>query len=153
MDVIGRGFIAGFLATLILSVALDPIAMIARMMGVPTPAFGWLLHFIVGSLIWGAGFALVRPMLRGPSWVRGIEFGLVAWLIVMATVLAACARGSLHLGSGLAGPLAVLTIHLVYGALLGGIYGLLIPEDEAEEAEHLPEHAVEGEKHMKPLAH
>lgn len=151
MDVIGRGFIAGFLATLILSVALDPIATLARMVDAPPPAFGWLLHFVVGSLIWGAGFALVRPMLRGPFWMRGIEFGVVAWLIVMATVLAASARGMLHLGSGLTGPLAVLTVHLVYGALLGGIYGLLMPEDETAD-DHLGEHANDGE-HMKPLAH
>jgi hypothetical protein len=125
MDKIGRGIIAGFLATIALSAMLDPIAMVVRSAGILSPTLGWLLHFLVGTLVWGAGFALVHDWLRGPSWVRGIVFGIGAWLLVVITVVAMGRLGLFGLNLGFATPLAMLAIHVVFGALLGGIYDLL----------------------------
>jgi Family of unknown function (DUF6789) len=133
MDKIGRGIIAGFLATIALSAMLDPIAMLVRSAGILSPTLGWLLHFLVGTLVWGAGFALVHDWLRGPSWLRGILFGVGAWLLVVITVVAMRRFGLFGFDLGFATPLAMLAIHVVFGALLGGIYDLLgsSPESKA----------------------
>jgi hypothetical protein len=87
MDIVGRGIIAGFLATLALSAVLDPMMTAARMADVLPPTFGWVLHFFVGSFIWGAGFALLQPLVRGPYWLRGLAFGVIAWLLVMVVAM------------------------------------------------------------------
>jgi hypothetical protein len=130
MDALGRGIIAGFLATLVLSVALDPLATLARGADVLPPTFGWLLHFFVGSFIWGGAFALLHPYLRGPLWVRGICFGLAAWLVVMLAVMPLTRAGLFGWALGFVTPIAMLVVHLSYGALLGVIFGLLEPEEE-----------------------
>jgi uncharacterized membrane protein YagU involved in acid resistance len=141
MDVIGRGIIAGFLATLALSAVFDPIATLARMADVLPPTFAWVLHFTVGSLIWGAGFAVAHDHMRGPSWARGLLFGIGAWLVVMLTVMPLTRGGFFGLALGLATPVAMLLMHLIYGAALGGIYGLLLPKDAAEDRHGEADHA------------
>jgi hypothetical protein len=132
MDKIGRGIIAGFLATIALSAMLDPIAMLVRTTGILSPTLGWLLHFLVGTLVWGAGFALVHDWLRGPSWLRGILFGIAAWLLVVITVVAMRRFGLFGVEFGLVTPAAMLAIHVVFGALLGGIYDLLGSSSESQ---------------------
>ena len=131
MDKIGKGIVAGFLATFVLSVLLDPMAMVARTAGVLSPTLGWTLHFLIGSVIWGAGFALVHDLLRGPSWLRGIAFGIVSWIVLVAAILPLTRGGLFGVEIGLAASIAMLLVHMIYGTVLGGIYGALIaPEDE-----------------------
>ena len=154
MDGIGRGVIAGFLATLLLSAIFDPMATLARMADVLPPTFAWALHFTVGSLIWGAGFALVHGHMRGPSWLRGLLFGLAAWFAVMLTVMPFTRGGFFGLGLGLAAPGVMLLIHLVYGTVLGAIYGLLLPEAPGRRrggTRHGPHHAARH-NHFRPVA-
>jgi hypothetical protein len=67
---ISAGLVAGFMATVALSVLmlaknmigvmpeLDVIAMLSQTMGAPA-AMGWLGHFIIGTLAWGGGFAIL----------------------------------------------------------------------------------------------
>jgi len=131
MDKIGKGIVAGFLATFVLSVLLDPMAMVARTAGVLSPTLGWTLHFLIGSVIWGAGFALLHDLLRGPSWLRGIAFGIVSWIVVVLVILPLTRLGLFGVEIGLAASVAMLLVHMIYGTVLGGIYGALIaPEDE-----------------------
>ncbi|HEX2215367.1 MAG TPA: DUF6789 family protein [Xanthobacteraceae bacterium] len=137
MDVIGRGIIAGFLATLLLSGVFDPVATVARTADVLPPMFGWLLHLLVGSLIWGVAFALVHPLLRGPFWLRGVLFGIGTWLLVMVAVMPLTRGGLFGLALGVGSPAVMLVIHLVYGALLGAIFGVLQPPSQ-NGREHLP---------------
>lgn len=146
MDVIGRGIIAGFLATLALSAVLDPMATLARATGVLPPTFGWALHFLVGSLIWGAGFSLLHSFLPGPLWLRGIVFGFVAWMIMMLAVMPLTRGGLFGLALGLTAPAVMLAVHLIYGALLAGIYGLLDPGTDAKSA-------PDEHEHLHPLPH
>jgi hypothetical protein len=127
MDVIGRGIIAGFLATVALSAIFDPMTTVARTAGVLPPSFGLLLHFLVGSVIWGVGFSLAYPFLYGASWMRGLLFGTGAWLLVMLTVMPLTRGGWFGLALGAATPAVMFIVHLVHGALLGGIYGMLDP--------------------------
>jgi hypothetical protein len=154
MDKIGRGIIAGFLATIALSAMLDPIAMLVRTAGILSPTLGWLLHFLVGTLVWGAGFALVQGWLRGPSWLRGIEFGVGAWLLVVITVIVMRRFGLFGIDLGFATPLAMLAIHVVFGALLGGIYDLLgsSPEPQTpQRARERPRNGLPPDETLHPL--
>ncbi len=136
MDRIGRGVIAGFLATLILSAAVDPMTTVARTADVLSTTFGWMLHFVVGSLVWGASFALLERRLFGPLWLRGLVFGFLAWLVVMLTVMPLTRGDWFGLALGVATPVTMLAIHLIYGAMLGAFYSLLDPE--APEHERRP---------------
>ncbi len=88
--------IAGFFATIALSILmilksmlglmphLNVIHMLARMahgyMGMPaTPALGWVLHFFIGSIVWGLAFAFLFSRLPGASAViKGLVFGVLA---------------------------------------------------------------------------
>lgn len=129
MDRLGRGLIAGFLATLVLSMAVDPLTTLARHAGVLMPAVGWVLHFTIGTLVWGGTFALVHAHLPGPSWLRGLIFGLAAWLFVMVAVLPMTHAGLFGWAFGWKAPASMLFVHLVYGALLALIYDFLGTED------------------------
>lgn len=125
MDVLGRGIIAGFLATLVLSALLDPMTTVARTADVLPPTFGWLLHFFVGSFIWGATFAGVHTWIRGPFWLRGIFFGAAAWLFVMLAIMPLTRAGFFGLQLGVVAPVVMLIVHLLYGALLGFFFSAL----------------------------
>jgi hypothetical protein len=131
MDTIGRGIIAGFVATLILSVLLDPLATLARSAGVlVSPAASWMLHFVVGTLVWGTGFALLHDHMRGPPWLRGVIFGFGAWILVMLSAIPLARAGLFGFELGFAPPLVMLLANLIFGGLLGALYGLLDPEQE-----------------------
>lgn len=138
MDKLGRGIIAGFLATIVLSAMLDPIAMVVRSADLLSPSLGWLLHFLVGTLVWGAGFALVHDVLRGPSWLRGVIFGAGAWLAVIVAVTLMRGVGLFVIDLGVATPAAMLAVNMVFGAILGVIYDL-IGTDPAEKVATLHE--------------
>jgi uncharacterized membrane protein YagU involved in acid resistance len=134
---IGRGIAAGFVATFVLSAMmlmkrsmglmpeLDPIAMITAMAGASSPSVGWIAHFVIGSIFWGVGFVIVSPYLPGPYWLRGTIFAAGAWLMMMLVVMPMAGAGSFGLGLGMMAPAVTLVMHVVFGLVLGGIYGLL----------------------------
>ena len=126
MDLIGRGIIAGFAATLLLSAFVEPIAVLARVVGAPT--LGGLLHLLLGGGVWGAGVALLRPSLPGASWFRGVVFATTSWLIIAS--LAAPFEGADLFRLGFGSWWATLLLHALYGAALGGIYDMLMPEGD-----------------------
>jgi hypothetical protein len=135
--VIGRGIIAGFVATVVLSAMmlmkqsmglmpeLNPIAMITAMAGMGSPVIGWTGHFIIGSILWGIGFAILSPYLPGPYWLRGTIFGVGAWLMMMIAVMPMAGAGLFGVGLGMMAPVATLVLHVVFGLVLGGVFGLL----------------------------
>ena len=86
------------------------------------PAVGWLIHFVVGSL-WAivyAGVMLVR--LPGPPLARGLLYGFVVFLLAQSLLMPLVGAGFFSRGdpSTLAGGLLG---HLVYGGVLGWVYG------------------------------
>ncbi len=96
---------------------------------------------LVTGLIWAVIYgAYAEPMLNGSGWRKGITFSLVAWLLSIIVFLP-IAGGGLF-GSELnAGPLPVLgnlILHLIFGAVLGGVYGIAfeigLDDTEAERA-------------------
>lgn len=96
---------------------------------------------LVTGLIWALIYgAFAEPMLNGSGWRKGITFSLAAWLLSIVVFLPITGGGLL--GSDLeAGPLPVLgnlVLHLIYGAVLGGVYGIAfdagLDDTEAERA-------------------
>jgi hypothetical protein len=134
---IGRGIVAGFVATVVLSAMmvmkqsmglmpeLNPIAMISSMAGLTSPIVGWIGHFVIGTVFWGAGFAILGPYLPGPYWLRGIVFAIGAWLLMMILVMPMAGAGLFGVALGMMTPVATLLLHIVFGLVLGGVYGLL----------------------------
>ncbi len=134
---IGRGIIAGLAATVVLSAMmlakqsmglmpqLDPIDMIMSMAGASSPAVGWVGHFVIGTVLWGVGFAIASPYLPGPYWLRGAAFAIGAWLMMMLVLMPAAGAGVFGLALGVMVPAMALLLHMVFGAVLGGVYGLL----------------------------
>jgi hypothetical protein len=138
MKNISAGLIAGFVATVVLSAMmvikgmmgvmpeLDVAAMIGIMMGAPV-AIGWIIHFMIGTIAWGGGFALLYDNIPGGSAVgKGIVFGVAAWLGMMLAVMPMAGAGLFGMNLGIMAPIMTLLLHIVFGAVLGGVYGMLL---------------------------
>jgi hypothetical protein len=132
-DRIGNGIVAGFIATLVMSALHEPVVLLTAAAGMDAPATGWLFHFFVGTLLWGGLFGIVHDYLFGPSWLRGITFAAVAWLIVMLGLMPAAGMGLFALDIDIMMPTVIALFHLLYGVLLGVVYGKLVDTDEARE--------------------
>lgn len=137
MNNIGKGLIAGFLATVVLSALmlmksamglmpeLDVVAMLGAMMGTG-PAMGWLGHFMIGTVAWGGLFGLIEPNLPGGSyWLKGIVLGVGAWLLMMVAVMPMAGAGLFGMNLGMVAPVMTLMLHVIFGAVLGSTYGAL----------------------------
>lgn len=133
------GIIAGFVATVALSVMMamkqqmkimpqmDMIGMIGGMMG-GSRTMGWLVHFIVGSIIYGLAYAWVfAPLWPGAYWLSGLVLGAVGWLIAGLTMMPMAHNGLFGVKLGAPVPWASLMMHLIFGVVLGAIYGVLAP--------------------------
>ncbi|MDT8320782.1 MAG: hypothetical protein RQ826_09695 [Xanthomonadales bacterium] len=137
------GLLASFIATVALSVlmliksaagmlpAVNAIAMLAKLgnqyLGLPaTPVSGWILHFLIGTVLWGLLFAATRPMLPGGGDVsKGIVFSVIAWVLMMLIPMPLAGAGWFGLNIGIAAPVATLVLHIIFGAVLGGVYARL----------------------------
>ena len=129
-----RGILAGFVATLVLSALmvmkvktglmpdLNVIAMLGHMMGSDMVA-GWAAHFMIGSLVWGLSFAFFFDKLPGGSaWLKGIVFGMAAWLMMMLAVMPMAGAGIFGSHFGMMAPIMTLMLHAVFGAVMGAVY-------------------------------
>lgn len=137
MSLVLKGLVAGFAATLVLSALmvgkqmmgimpeLDMASMITAMLGLPSVAFGWLMHFMIGTVAWGVGYAVLRPHLPGgPIW-SGVLFGVAAWLMMMIAVMPMAGAGLFGLGMGIMAPIVTLMLHAIFGAVLGAVFQAL----------------------------
>ena len=138
-DRIGNGVVAGFIATLALSVLHEPVMIVAEAVGADAPFTGWLFHFFVGTLLWGGLFGFAHDYLPGPSWARGGLFALGAAAIVLVGIAPFAGAGLFGLELGVAAPAIVTLFHLAYGGILGAVYGKLVDTEEARR--HLTDHA------------
>jgi uncharacterized membrane protein YagU involved in acid resistance len=94
--------------------------MLSSMMG-GVLALGWMAHFLIGAILAliYAGFFAER--LSGPGLVRGTTYSLLPWLMAQLAVMPMMGMG-LFSGSVLLAAGSLLG-HLVYGAVLGFVYG------------------------------
>lgn len=133
-----KGMVAGLAATVVLAAImllkanmgimpqLDVIKMLSTMVDGGNPAVGWAVHFLIGAVLWGLLFAAIsRPGLEG-YWWRGVLFGVGAWFLMMVIVMPMAGAGVFGLNLGMMAPVMTLILHLIYGAVLGGVYGALL---------------------------
>ena len=130
MNTLINSIISSFVATVALSVVmifksmmglmpeLNVITMLGNMMG-GSLAIGWMAHFIIGTVVWGAVFALLSRSLPGKIRVStGMVFGAAAWLLMMIFVMPMAGAGLFGLRLGMAAPVMTLMLHALYGAIL-----------------------------------
>lgn len=139
---IKAGLTAGFIATVVLSLlmliqhalgampALNPIAdivqIVDRFTGARLPVFaGWIGQFLIGTAAWGIAYAIIARVLPGDATVKGLIFGGLAWLAMMILFMPLTGNGLFGMRLGMAVVVATLALHLVYGVVLGVVYGSL----------------------------
>lgn len=136
-DNIFRGIVAGFIATTIISsfmvlkevarvlYGLDLVGLLSGLFGAPEWA-GWVLHYIIGSVVWGGLFAALAPRLPGSTCVvRGIVFAFGAWLVMQLVVLPLAGANFFGIKYTFWAPAVTLALYLIYGVVLGGTFAWL----------------------------
>ena len=134
------GLAGGLAATVVLSVLmvakgmmgvmpqLDVIAMLSAMMGLPA-ILAWAAHFMIGTIAWGGGFALLNDVIPGNSSLKkGIAFGVGAWLLMMIMVMPMAGAGFFGLSLGIMAPMMTLVLHVIFGAVLGKVFELTLQD-------------------------
>lgn len=142
MNIYIRSMIAGFVATVVLSALmvmkgmmglmpeLDVIAMLGNMahdmMGFGGAGLAWLIHFMIGTVVWGILFALLYDILPGSgAVVKGVSFGVLAWLMMMFIPMPMAGAGLFGMTLGMMAPVMTLVLHIIFGAVLGGVFQVL----------------------------
>lgn len=134
MGQIGKGIVAGFIATVVLSImmaikafmhvlpAFNAIEMIHGLTDGPL-IMGWVGHFVIGAVIWGTLFALLFGVLPGRSaFAKALVFSVLAWLAMMLVFMPVAGAGFFGLAIGLPVVIATLVLHLIWGGVLGLSY-------------------------------
>lgn len=129
---LGRGLLAGAVGT----AAMTMLMLGAPLMGMPKmplgemlggflhigTAAGWAMHVVIGlvlALIYGGWFATRLP---GVPWLRGAIYGLGVFLLAQI-VVTPMMGGGVFSGGNMAMIAGSLMGHLVYGVLVGAVYG------------------------------
>jgi len=134
-----RGALAGFVASLVLGgifllnssfevmPQIDIVRLLLNWGGANLgPGSAWADHFIVGTLVWGLGFGAVESFASRPApWLKGMIFGVLAWLLMMIAFMPLVGAGFFGVKAGPSAAAGLLVLHLVFGAVLGATYGLL----------------------------
>lgn len=149
MNTYAKGVVSGFVATIVLSVLMilkakmgmlpqmNVIAMLAGMahahLGVPaSPVIGWLMHFGIGTVLWGLLFALLYQRLPGDGAItKGLAFSVGAWVLMMIIPMPLAGAGFFGLNLGIMAPIMTLVLHLIWGLVLGAVYAALPTQEVA----------------------
>ena len=127
----GRAILAGVVGTAVMTLVglygapmmgiqpMNPAEMLAGAMG-GNLLLGWGAHFMIGVVLAGA-YALTAGVLPGPAPVRGALFGLAPYL--MAQLVVVPMMGMPVFSGSVSMAMGSLIGHLVYGAVVGGVYG------------------------------
>lgn len=98
---------------------MNPADMLAAAMG-GHAVLGWAAHSMIGTLL-AVIYAAVAARLPGPPAARGALYGVAPWLLSQVAVMPmmgmAFFSGSMALAGG------SLMGHLIYGAVVGAVYG------------------------------
>ena len=137
MHYIYKGMAAGLFAALAIGILLtlnaqagflpelDFVSLIGSLTGIGAIG-GWVLHFSLAAMMGGL-FAWLDPDLPGDSLrQRGMIFASLWWTLMVLFILPLGGLGVLGLGYGPLLPLALLALHLMFGAVLGSTYGWLL---------------------------
>jgi hypothetical protein len=134
---IGKGVIAGLVASAAVIGAIylgsltgivptaDPVRALSGVMLSP-PGLGWVMHFAVGTFLWGPLLAVLSPILPSPFWFKGVVLGALSWLLMLLVTWAADPASPPQPDPG------PVVLHLLFGAVLGWIYGALLDRAERQ---------------------
>ena len=139
MKKIKYSIISGFVATVVLSLLmimkakmglmpdLNAIKMMSgmahKMLGLPNMmAIGWMMHFVIGTVLWGYLYSVIHNAFTGSSVIKGLVLGVVAWLLMMVMVMPMAEAGLFGLSLGMMAPVMTLMLHMVYGAVIGFVF-------------------------------
>jgi hypothetical protein len=135
------GLAAGFIATVVLSAMmvikgmmgvmpeLNIAAMIGMMMGASVMV-GWIAKFMIGTIVCGGGFALLYGLIPGRNAVvKGIGFGVAPWVGMMLFLMTMVGSGLFGMTYDIMAPVMTLLLHVVFGAVLGSVYGMLLQHE------------------------
>src|SRR5262249_24546189 len=122
-----KGMTAGFVATLVLSgimilngmidlmAQINIIHLLMNLSGLSTPA-AWWVHSTVGVVFGGLPFAVYDGVAtRRAHGLKGIIFGVFAWLIMMVLFTPLAGAGFFGAKLGIAAVIGLLILHLIYG--------------------------------------
>ncbi len=140
----GKLVIAGLVATIIMSIVgfmapamgmpkMDIAVMLGSMMG-GSVVVGWIIHLMMGAIVWPAVYAtVVESRLSGAPWVRGLIYGLLLAIFVLligfplvGAMFASLTPKPGFLAMGMGGIMATMGVligHAIYGAVLGAMAG------------------------------
>jgi len=133
---LGKAIAGGFLGTILLTLMtrfvapmmtgqkMDMAEKLGGMTGMGKVA-GMIMHFLIGSVIFGLIYALVLfRILPGKPWQKGVLAGVIFWLALEAVTMPMIGGGffSSQMG-GMKMVISALVAHLVYGITLGTIAG------------------------------
>ncbi len=118
------GSLAGGVIFGLMMQMMGSIKMIAMMVGSESALVGWIVHLAI-SAIFGVAYGVAFGALR-PYWAAGLGYGFLWYLLGPLTLM------PLFMGMGLqwsaaavAGTVPSLIGHLIYGGVLGFVYGRL----------------------------
>lgn len=105
---------------------MDMIGMISGMMKL-SRAMGWVVHFIVGTVLYGGAYAWVFVRIWPDiHWLNGVALGIFGWLLASVALMPMADKGLFGVKMGGMAPVMSFVMHVLFGALLGWIYGMLI---------------------------
>ncbi len=127
---IGAGIIGGLVGGVafgILMQMINMIPMVAMLVGSKSVPVGWLVHLAIAAFI-GATFAVLFGRYAtsvGTSTVIGAGYGVVWWVLGALILMPARLGMDVFMFNTMAWQ--SLMGHVIYGLLLGAVYGLVAP--------------------------
>ncbi len=77
-------------------------------------------------ILWGLIFAATASMWPGSSYLaKGASFSVAACLLMMIVAMPIAGAGFFGMGFGIMAPIATLILHVIYGLVLGAVFGRL----------------------------
>jgi hypothetical protein len=86
------------------------------------------MHFVIGTFLWGPLLAVLSPVLPSPFWFKGVVFGALAWLFMLLVTWGADPTSPPQASLG------PILLHLLFGGVLGWMYGVLLDRAERQAA-------------------
>ena len=129
-----RAILAGLVATAVMTIMTMMAALMGVKMDIPAmlsgfmqmPIFvGWIAHFMIGTTLGVIYAVFFASRLPGSPWVRGAVYGLFPFLLAQVAVMPMMGMGlfTANAPNQMMLVMGSLIGHLVYGAVLGGVYG------------------------------
>lgn len=132
---LGRAILAGAVGTAVMTM----LMLLAPMMGMPKmpigdmlggflkigSSLGWAMHGLIGLVLAGIyAFASARKLPGAPA-ARGTVYGFLVFLMAQLAVMPMMGAG-IFSGGNIPMIMGSLLGHLVYGAIVGAVYGATV---------------------------